>query len=272
MVDHPIDIISFEDIDLSKDAEITPFAEKINEEIALIIYTSGTTGKSKGVMLTFAGILENVKYVSLNKQIVLRTSKQLAMLPFHHIMPLVFIVLGTTYIGGTLIFVRSLAIEDILALLQKEKPTLIIYVTKFFELFMKKIKHSLSMHTNISREIQIKQVQGIFGGNIEHLVSGGAPLNGNTMKDYMDLGFKMVEGYGMTETSPMISLSGPENIKMGSVGPICDYLEAKIVDDEVVVRGRTMMVGYYNNLEETNKVIKDGWLYTGDKGYIDDEG
>ncbi|SNR58579.1 AMP-binding protein [Desulfurobacterium atlanticum] len=117
-----------------------------------------------------------------------------------------------------------------------------------------------------------KQVHERIGPSLRYMISGGAKLNVEVARGLEAMGFNILEGYGLTETSPLISVNTPERKKIGSAGPPIKGVEVKIVNGEIVVKGDNVMKGYFNRPEETEKVIKDGWFYTGDLGYIDDEG
>jgi Long-chain acyl-CoA synthetases (AMP-forming) len=115
-------------------------------------------------------------------------------------------------------------------------------------------------------------VHDIFGGNIQYFVSGGAKLDLDIAKDFQALGFKIIEGYGLTETSPIVSFNPPYKIKLGSVGKPIEGVQVKIEDDEILVKGDNVFVGYLNKIEETKKAFKNGYFMTGDLGYLDEDG
>ncbi|MFN3356333.1 MAG: 1-acyl-sn-glycerol-3-phosphate acyltransferase [Pseudomonas sp.] len=117
-----------------------------------------------------------------------------------------------------------------------------------------------------------KKVHQVFGGNIKYFVSGGSKLDLEVAKDLWALGFKVIEGYGLTETSPIVSFNPPDKIKLGSVGKPIEGVEVKILDGEILVKGDNVFKGYYNKPLETKSSFKDGYFMTGDLGYLDDEG
>lgn len=265
----------------SEDIEI-----KEHDATALIIYTSGTTGKPKGVMLSFENMLANLRGVCHDVPIYTPTCKVMQLLPFHHVLPLVGSIVAPLYAGGTMVMNTSLAADDMLATLREYGVTIMIGVPRLYQLIYKGLREKIN-HSIIARglvglaglinslkfsRIVFKSVQQKFGGHLKYLVCGGAPIDGEIVKLFKTLGFEILEGYGMTETSPMITFTRPGKIKPGVPGHLLPGIQIKFVDDEIVVQGKNVMQGYYNKPEETAEVIKDGWLHTGDLGYLDDEG
>lgn len=256
------------------------------EETALIIYTSGTTGSPKGVMLSYKNIKHNIFSVSVNIRIYDENSKVLVLLPLHHVLPLVGTIVVTFHVGATACIAPSLATEDIIQTLQQNNVTIIIGVPRLYALIHKGIitkinqsfvaKKMLSLAKKLkwkafSRKV-FKAVHEKFGGSLKTLVSGGAALDKTVGSDFVALGFDVLDGFGMTEAAPMITFTRPNNIRIGSPGQVVPDSELKIVDGEIATFGDNVMKGYYNRPEETAEVIRDGWLYTGDLGYIDEKG
>lgn len=255
-------------------------------KVAAIIYTSGTTGSPKGVMLSYDNMLANIESVSVHIPIFTDFRPTLVLLPLHHIFPLLGTMVMPLSVGATIAFSPSMIAEEIIATLQKNKIAIIIGVPKLYDAIRKgmidKINKSFAAKNllrlakiidsqSFSRKI-FKQVHDKFGGKVEYMVSGGAKLNEETAKDYRGLGFEMLEGYGMTEASPMITFTRPGRWKIGSAGELMPGVEVEIRDGEIVARGRNIMKGYYNDPEDTAQTVKEGWLYTGDLGYLDKEG
>jgi len=279
-----INIDEFNLNDIKTEPGTLPPFEK--DDTAVIMYTSGTTGKPKGVMLTFGNILSNINGVTEYVKIYTDVKRTLVLLPLHHILPLAGSVVAPLYSKGTAIFTPSLQSEDVVETLQKHKINIIVAVPRFYSMIRKSIREKIdsnkvaSMLFRLAEKIDspkfskklFKKVHEKFGGEIEYMVCGGAKLDENVARDFRTLGFEVLEGYGMTEASPMITFTRPGRVKIGSPGEAFPGMEIKMVDGEIITRGPNVMKGYYNKPEETAETLKDGWLYTGDLGYIDEEG
>jgi len=258
----------------------------VGDTTVLLLYTSGTTGDPKGVMLTMGNLLsniDNIAKVGLYREI----DRILALLPMHHVLPLMGNLILPIKIGGTVIILDDLSSAAIKDALQKYKITLFIGVPRLWEMFhkgiMEKINSSFIPRTlfkivaktnNIELGKKIfKKVQDGFGGKMHILVSGGAKIDPQIVKDFATLGFRMLEGYGLTETSPILTFTRYNDIRPGSCGGALPGIELKIADDgEIIARGGNIMKGYFNKPEATAEVIdKDGWFHTGDLGEIRDE-
>ncbi len=256
------------------------------ENTAAIIYTSGTTGNPKGVMLSFKNLLVNIKAVSEDINIYKEEDITMMLLPLHHIFPLMGTMIIPLYTGATIALSPSLNANDIMQTLQENKVSLIIGVPRLYSIIRKgiidkinqsaiaKLLFALAKRVNSLSfsKIVFKSVQQKFGGNVKHLVSGGAPLSPEVALDYKALGFDLLEGYGMTETSPIITFTRPGELIAGSPGKALTGVEIKILDGEIVVSGGNVMQGYYKREEETREILKDGWLHTGDLGHVDSKG
>lgn len=262
--------------------------DKINlNDTALIPYTSGTTGNPKGVMLSFNNLIANINAVSKEVPIYSSNDRVIAILPFHHILPLQGTITITLSLGATLVIATELSSEYILSQMQKHKITIMIGVPRLYKLFYNGIKSKIDqnfvakilfklsklLRSDKVGKIIFKSVQSKFGGNLKYCVSGGAKLELDVAKAMRALGFSILEGYGMTEAAPMIAFTHPNKIKPGSAGFIMNCMQYKILDDgELCVKGPNVMQGYYNNPDATNDIIKDGWLHTGDIAKIDKKG
>ena len=283
-----LDVIVVDDIDYEKyqildDDEVIRAPEK--EDIALMLYTSGTTGNPKGVMLTFDNILVNLE--GLDKyNMFIQEDIVLALLPMHHIFPLLGSGVVPLAKGGTIVFLKEISSTAMVEAFNKYKVTMMIGVPRLWEMLHKKIMEKINgsrltksifklaqsiESINIRKKI-FKKVHDGFGGNLRFFVSGGSKLDGQIAKDFLTLGIQICEGYGMTETAPMISFTPINEIVPGSAGKILPGIEVKITDEEeILVRGRNVMAGYYNKPGATAETIdKDGWLSTGDLGELKD--
>ncbi len=285
-LNYTVNLLVFEEINLGSIAEdnsefIVPDVLKT----ALIIYTSGTTSTPKGVMLSYDNLLANVEAV-VDANIYREDVRVMVLLPLHHALPLMGTMVIPLFVNATIAFSPSLNAEDLIATLQKFKITMIIGVPRFYTLLRRKIKDKINQKFitrllfNICEKVDsygfskiiFGKVHKNFGGHLDTLVCGGAALDYEVERDFRTLGFEILVGYGMTECAPMISFPRPRRAKIGASGQQLSCNEIKVVDNEIVTRGRNMMQGYYNKPLETAEMIRDGWLYTGDLGFLDDQG
>jgi long-chain acyl-CoA synthetase len=269
-------------VDEYKSITIEP---KEMDETAVIIYTSGTTGSPKGVMLSFDNLEANIESVCEKIPIYTAERNVLVLLPLHHIFPLMGTLIAPLSVGARIAFSPSMVSEDIMATLQNNEIAIIIGVPRLYEAIRKGIvtkinssfaaknlfKLAKSLNSRSFSQKIFKQVHQKFGGKVEYMVCGGAKLNEEVAKDFKALGFEMLEGFGMTEAAPMITFTRPGKWKIGSAGQPVPGVEVKSIDGEIAAKGRVVMKGYYNRPEETAQVVKDGWLFTGDLGYLDKE-
>lgn len=280
-------VISLDDLPDPPVSGVMPCSEpRERDRTALIIYTSGTTGSPKGVMLTFGNIIANIVAVTQDVPVYRSADRVLVLLPLHHIFPLLGTIVLPLYIGATVVFAPSLVSADILATLQAHKITMILGVPRLYEAFRKGIQAKINAravgrmmfrfsrrmnHLGLSRKL-FGKVQRTFGGNVRYLVSGGSRLEPETALFFRALGFEILEGYGMTETAPMITFTRPGAFRAGSVGQRLPVTDIRIQDGEITVSGANVMAGYLDRPDETAQVLQDGWLSTGDLGYIDQDG
>ncbi|MDA3867729.1 MAG: AMP-binding protein [Salinivirgaceae bacterium] len=256
------------------------------EQTAVIIYTSGTTGSPKGVMLSFKNLKANIYGVSRDVDIYSADQQVLMLLPLHHIFPLAGSMMIPLFVGGTIVESPSMQSSDLLATFANNQIGLMIGVPKLYTLLYQgiydKIQKSFIARTlfnivkttgnrKLAKKI-FKQVHDKFGGQLTFMISGGAALDPKIGKFFHALGFHILEGYGMTEAAPMITFTRPGKFKAGSPGHALPSLELRIKEEEIIAKGDNVMKGYYNRPEETNDVLKDGWLYTGDLGKVDKKG
>lgn len=287
LLTYEMKVFIFEDLQHNvADYPAEEFEESDVQSTAVIIYTSGTTGSPKGVMLSYDNLLANLISVSEDVPIYTAERTLLCLLPLHHIFPLLGSMVAPLYVGSRMAFSPSVNSADIIDTMQRHKVGIIIGVPRLYDAIRNGIMEKINQRfvakmifkvARIARSRKFskavfKAVQDRFGGNLDYLVCGGAKLNEDLGRDYKVLGFEILEGYGMTETAPMITFTRPNDWVIGSAGKLLPGVEFKVVDGEIAVRGRNVTAGYYGRPEETANVIKDGWLYTGDTGYIDKKG
>ncbi len=274
------------------------------QEVATIIYTSGTTGTPKGVMLSHANIVANV----LELTGVLdfdHKDRVLSLLPLSHIFERVahYIMF---YRGVSIAYAES--IEKVPLNMQEVHPTVVACVPRFFEKLYDRVMESRRLSTGLKRalsdwafgvgerhtrhvlqgtspppglafqrflasKIVFAKLQQRIGGRLRFFISGGAPLDPSLAEFFHSAGILILEGYGLTETSPVIAVNQPGRFRFGTVGPPLPGLEVRIAEDgEVLTRGPSVMLGYYNRPEETREAIREGWFHTGDIGHLDPDG
>jgi long-chain acyl-CoA synthetase len=270
-----------------------------NNDLATIIYTSGTTGKPKGVMLSHGNILSNV--IASIPCLPVTDLKVLSFLPLNHIYERM-ISYFYMYKGASIYYAESL--ESIADNLKEVRPNMFTTVPRLLEKVYDKIMKKGSELTGIKKKLffwahdlatkfEINKHQGVWynmqlalanklifkkwrealGGNILCIVSGGAACQVRLIRIFTAAKIPILEGYGLTETSPVISVNRfqEQNRKFGTVGPVLDNVEVKIADDgEILCKGPNIMMGYYRQPELTQEVITDGWFHTGDIGTIVD--
>ena len=306
-------IISFEKIDtqsllISDILNGKDFQKKINKNLkrntpACIIYTSGTSGNPKGVILSHGGILANCEgaYDLLKPLVNKRDPVFLTWLPlshsYEHAVQFIQILLG-----AKVFYAESL--EKLLSNMSIAKPTIMTAVPRFYQNLYNKISVNLNKQSGlkkvlINKTIKLgkktlnneklmfhekltnficqtlvrKKIQKQFGGNLQAFVSGGGALDKNVGEFLNAVGLPTLQGYGLTETSPVVSCNLPGHIKVETVGPPFKTNQVKIADDgEILVKGENVMLGYWNKEIETNEILKNGWLHTGDIGEIDSNG
>ena len=283
------------------------FFKKINKSLtrkdpACIIYTSGTQGTPKGVVLSHGGILKNcegaLEFLYFIKE---QQNTFLTWLPLSHSYEhtVQFVQLS---LGAKIFYSESL--DKLLTNLKIAKPTIMTAVPRFYTNLVNKIKINLQNQSSLKKIIfnktlelgekkvlfkemsffekfinfildiiVRKKIKNQFGGKIKAFISGGGPLDYNVGIFLNSLGLPTLQGYGLTEASPVVSCNSIDKIKIETVGKIFKDVEVKIANDgEILVKGENVMLGYWNNKNETEKILRDNWLYTGDIGEIDQEG
>lgn len=230
------------------------------EDLATIMFTSGTTGKSKGVMLTHRNLAENATALDMGYEPGMVV---MSVLPIHHAYCLSMDILKGTSIGAII------CINDSLLRVAKNiklfEPNMILMVPLMVETLAKKMEEASFIPAPL---VKAK----VFGKQFHTICSGGAYLNPAYIDLFKKYGITILQGYGMTECAPVISTNCNGAFKAGSIGKCMPNCEAKIVDEEIWVKGSSVMQGYYKMPEETAQTLEDGWLKTGDLGYIDEEG
>ena len=282
-----IKIINVDTLSIPENFEVDEYViySPETEDTGVLLYTSGTTGKPKGVVLTFDNLMSNVDAIT---EIKLATPQDrvLALLPYHHVLPLSINLLMAIHIGTLIVINDELSAQAIQEALKKYKITIVVGVPRLWEMIHKGIMTKIKANSmalkmfNICKKVNsqtlsrivFKKVHEGLGGNIRFLVSGGAKIEPSILEDFKTLGIKVLEGYGLTETSPIIAFNRPDDIHIGTVGTTIPGVSAKLADDgEIIVKGRNVMKGYYKKPAATQEVIDDrGWFHTGDLGKIED--
>jgi len=274
------------------------------DDVASIIYTSGTTGAPKGVMLMHSNFVSNVEAVTT---IIEFTQKDtvLSFLPLSHVLERM-VTFAYLCKGCSIGYAES--IETVAENLLEIRPQIMVSVPRVFEkiyakvmdnvlassplkrkiffwaarigkeygrkiILNKPISGSLQFKKNLAHKLVFSKIIEKTGGRVRFFVSGGAPLSKDIAEFFYAMGLNILEGYGLTETSPVIAVNTLEDIKFGSVGKPIPGVEVKIAEDgEILTKGPHVMKGYYKMEAETQEAIKDGWFYTGDVGFLDEEG
>ena len=285
-------------IDDGKKAIESGYSEYINYKVdsyamSILLFTSGTTSKSKAVMLNQNGIATNIYDMQLVESFY-STDVNIAFLPYHHIFGSTGMLVmlasgmktvfpdGLRYIQQNLKEYKVSVFVGVPILIDKMYSTIMKEVEKqgktgLINFMIKLSNFLLKLHIDIRRKV-FKQLIDALGGNMRFIISGGAPLDKRVGKWFNSIGIHLVQGYGLTETSPVISAENDTCVREGSVGIPMGSLDVKIDNKdangigEITVKGPNVMLGYYKNEEQTNEVLKDGWFHTGDLGYIDDDG
>jgi long-chain acyl-CoA synthetase len=265
-------------------------------DVVTIIYTSGTTGTPKGVMLTQSNIISELtsilSCVHADERDIL-----LCLLPLQHVLASVVNVMLPLYMGGQVVFADTLKRAEILLALEQAGITILATVPQFFYLFYERIQEELAnkpvvarllfrtmlrinrlslswLHINLGR-LFFGRIHRSFGATLRMFVSGGSSIDPRVAQDFHDMGFLILQGYGLTETTGACTVTRVENIVIGSVGPPLAGMEIGIDKPdaagvgEILIRGGVVMAGYYKNPQATAEAIRDGWFCSGDLGRVD---
>ena len=283
------------------DKFLETFVNKINQDdVVSLIYTSGTSNNPKAVMLTNKSTISNLLGAyELVKDIDIKEHRFLSIIPLSHAYEHTAGFLLPVYIGAEIYFNdnRDKIVND----LQSVRPTLMIAVPRLYEVLFKKINNQLLTQNKLAQKLFFKtielgtkdfqcskltffekitnnlldliirkKIKKKFGGQLQAFISGGAALNNQVGLFFQSLGINILQGYGQTECSPLISCNPMNSIKIDTVGPVIKGLEVKISEQkEILVKGNSVMKGYWKDQKSTNKVIVNGWLHTGDLGELD---
>ena len=283
------------------DKFLETFVSKLKkDDVVSLIYTSGTSSTPKGVMLTNTSIISNILGAyELVKDINIKEHRFLSIIPLSHAYEHTAGFLLPIYLGAEIYFNdnRDQIVND----LQNVQPTLMVAVPRLYDLLFKKINNQLLTQNKTSQKLFYKtielgtkdfqghnltfveklinnlltliirkKIRNKFGGQLQAFISGGAALNYKVGLFFQSLGINILQGYGQTECSPLISCNPMHSIKIDTVGPVIKGLEVKIsAENEILVKGASVMKGYWKDQKSTNKTIINGWLHTGDLGILD---
>jgi long-chain acyl-CoA synthetase len=297
-----IPIISFDEspgaLTLSQEIETglksPPLEENktTRDDVAVMIFTSGTTGNPKGVMLTHGNFLSNVEAFSQIFPPNFFSSNFLSILPLNHCFELTGGFLTPLFGGGTITYQDTLKPNQVLQRMCETSTEIMLTVPAFLEVLYRNVMHHIEESPSIQKKFEFalklasffpiqafrrylfKDLHALFGGRLRYFVSGGAPLSGELQDAFEKLGFTVIQGYGLTETTPVLTVNPFRATRKNSVGKPIPGVEIKIDEatGEILAKGPNIMKGYYKNPEATEEVLKDGWFHTGDIGYFDKDG
>ena len=262
-----------------------------NQKMSIMLFTSGTTQKSKIVALSHKNICSNLMDIAsildVNENDIF-----LSFLPLHHVFECTVGFLFALYKGAKTVFCDGM--RHILENMREYQVTVMASVPAIYEKIFKIVRKQMEKQGRLEEIIQkeeqyrnasmekkkeiFQEIHDILGGNVKLLISGAASLEAGIEEKYRLLGINLVQGYGLTETSPVIAIGTKKHYKVGSIGKAVPRVKAKIVNvnqegiGELVVQGPNIMLEYFGNRQETKKAMVDGWFYTGDLAKIDEEG
>lgn len=291
--------------DICRTPEVSNYPEVSEEDVASIIYTSGTTGIPKGVQLTHGNFCSDAEAI-IKAGIVTHNDNVLSVLPLHHTYPFMCTFLAPVLLGASITFPPSLKGPELISTIKDKGVTILVGVPQLLELIRNGILNRIKQLPDPIPKIMIgilnlcgnlKQIFGInpgklifksvhraIGKRFRFFTSGGAKLDPEVMKDLEAFGFTVLEGYGLTETSPVVTFNPVAKRKIGSAGKPLPSVKIKIIDTErheesgvmdegeIAIKGPMLMKGYYKNPQATGQVIKKGWFFSGDLGYVDEDG
>lgn len=284
----------------SRDEAFEALAKSIQpEDLATLVYTSGTTGNSKGAMITHGNMAANLSH-SLDHFPLSEGERLISFLPLSHITAR---HLDYAMIHQGVMMAYCPNVDMITAMMREIKPTVFVAVPRVYEKiastvkakaaegFKKKVydwamqvgaehqaevlvgKTPSAFSWKVANKALFSKVREAMGGEVKYFISGGAPLGRELAEWYARIGIRIHEGYGLTETSPVIALNNPDHHRLGTVGPVLSNVELRIASDgEILVRGPSVFKGYWNLPTETAQAFEDDWFKTGDVGHLDGEG
>ena len=278
---------------------LTSLPEASDQDTVSILYTSGTTGRPKGVTLTHKNFSSDFRSID---KLGLFSHKDnfLSILPLHHSFPFMATLIVPLFCRSKITYISSLKSDELLGCMREAGVTVLVAVPQLLHLFygniagkIKKIPFLIRMPLlgfietlrsarkltgiNLSK-LTLSKIHRTFGGNLRFFICGGAKLNEEAARFLVKIGFTILEGYGLTETSPAVTFNTLKKQKIGSVGKVIPDVELRIAEPdehgigEVAIKGPNVMKGYYRQEEETGEVLKDDWFYSGDLGYLDEQG
>lgn len=265
-----------------RDGDLAPVPGRAPTDTAVILYTSGTMGRSKGAMLSHANIVTNIKSALPHLEVG-EGMHTLSFLPINHVFEQVAGVLAPLSVNGTVSIAESL--KKIGQNLVEEKPTYVMGVPAVYRVLLNRIRRGIEekplaktlFSIPFTRSLVTAKIKKSFGKNIT-FISGGAALDPEIARGITSLGITILQGYGITETSPIIAAESPHHRKLGTVGRTIPGVEVRIDHPneegvgEILVKGPNVMQGYYKRPRATAEVIVDGWYRTGDLGHLDAKG
>jgi long-chain acyl-CoA synthetase len=284
---------------LASAAPDAPLPAATPTDLASIIFTSGTTGLPKGVMLSHRNFCANFESISKLGAVTARDNF-LSLLPLHHSFPFMANLVVPLFSRARITYLDTLKAEAILRCLREEQVTILVVTPQVLQHFYQGIRRRLEelplglggilegvldlggrlkprLRINLAA-LLVRRLHDVLGSQFRYFISGGAKLPEDLARDLGRLGFEVLEGYGLTETSPVVSLNPPEAPRLGSVGQPLAGVEVKILHPnrqgvgELLIRGDNVMAGYYQNDPATREALRDGWFYSGDLGRLDQDG
>ncbi|MBU4346306.1 MAG: AMP-binding protein [Candidatus Omnitrophica bacterium] len=253
-----------------------------SEDVASLIYTSGTTGQPKGVLLTHKNICSN--FISISKiNLCFASDNFISFLPLHHTYPFMVTLVVPLLSGATVTFCPlGFNVKNLVTIIKEAGVSILVGIPQLFSFLHNAISERIKKIPPIFRFVFLPliraKIRHDFGRKLRLLASGGARLESEIGWDLKSWGFNILEGYGLTETSPVVTFSPPEKVKFGSVGKPLPDVQIKILNPdksgtgEILIKGPNVMQGYFKQPELTSSVIKEDWFYSGDLGYIDKDG
>ena len=282
----PLPLIDLDNLPQGK-LDATALPEVTGDDLAELVFTSGTTGQPKGVMLSHWNITSDA-LAALEVVKITQEDRTLSILPLSHMFEMT-IEIAEFHGGASIVYARSLVPDTLLRLLGTQGVTCMVLVPQALQLFMNGIERQVRMQKKVkqweflhrvarwlpfgARRLLFGAVHKRFGGHFRFFVSGGAYLPPKLAERWENMGFRVMQGYGATECAPVVSVTRHEDHTYESIGHPLPGIEVQIAEDgELLVRGPNVAQGYWKNPEATAAVFKDGWYYTGDLGYKDEQG